>query len=118
MQLSDLTPEEQIALVALLRLTIGSDAQVSEDERAEIQRVVEAIGGESYRRAVEAADTRFADEQELRRWLPTISRPAARELIFETVLESALPGVVDKRENSVLTWLARAWGLKVHPQSS
>jgi len=118
MQLSELTSEEQIVLVAILELTVASDANVSDEEQAHLQRVVSAIGPQAYRRASAEADRRFRDEEQLRMYVPVIARPAARELILETVIEAALPGGVDAHESSLVQWLADTWGLKIRPQTS
>lgn len=118
MRLSELTPEEQIVLVAILELTIASDARVSDEEQAQIQKVVAEIGADAYHRASAEADKRFSDEDQLRMYVPTIARPAARELILETALEAAFPGTIDAHESSVLQWLADTWGLKIRPLKS
>jgi hypothetical protein len=109
MELSQLTANEQIALVALLELVIESNARVSEVEADRIDAVVAAIGEEAYRAAATEVDDRFDDEDALRAFLPTITRQAARELIYGTILEAAIADTVDARESDLLEWLADAW---------
>jgi hypothetical protein len=118
MRLAELTFEEHIVLVALLELVVGADGHVTENERAQIQRVAAAIGEDTYQKAAAEADRRFRDEDDLELFVPVIARPAAREAIFETVLEAALPDAVDPRGARVLTWLRDAWHLRVRPQRS
>ncbi len=113
MELSDLDHDERLALVALLELIVGSDAEVSDEEQAEIERVAEAFGGERYRHLATEADERFADEDALRTFLSGVGRQEARELIYGTALAAALPDAVDDRESAVLDWLAKTWKVSV-----
>ena len=109
MELNQLTAEEQIALVALLELVIESNARVSEDEADRIDAVVAAIGEDAYRRAAAEVDRRFHDEADLRAFVPTVTRQAAREIIYGTVLEAAISDPVDAHESELLEWLADVW---------
>jgi hypothetical protein len=118
MELAELTFEEQVVLVALLELVISSDGRVSDEEHEHVKRIAGAIGGEAYRRAAAEVDRRFRNEEQLRMFVPTIARPAARETIFEAVLETALTEAIDPHESTLLGWLAEAWKLKVRPQGS
>ena len=111
MDLSELTREERVALVGLLELIVGADARVSDDEADEMGAIVEAVGEDAYREAAEEVDRRFDDESQLRVFLPTIQRQNARELIYETALEAALPDAVGARESQLLDWLATVWGI-------
>ncbi len=113
MELTDLTHDEQLALVALVETVVGSDVAVSEDERAHIATIAAAFGDEAYRALATEADERFTDEAELKTFLETLIRPDARELIYGTVLDAALPDLVDRHESSLLGWLATTWGITV-----
>jgi hypothetical protein len=113
MELNELTPEERVALVALLELAVEADATVSEDEVDELREIVEAVGEESYRAAAAEVDTRFQSEDELKAFLQTITRQEARELIYEAVLEAALPDAIGAREAALLDWLAKEWAVTV-----
>jgi len=117
MELSDLDHDERLALVALIELLVGSDAEVSDDEEAEIQRVAAAFGDEAYRALANEADERFVDEDALRSFLAGIRRQEARELIYGTALAAALPDAVDDRESALLDWLATTWGVTVRFES-
>ena len=118
MELSDLTHEERVALAALIELMITSDAAVSDDELAEIERVVSAVGDAAYDEAADEAGERFQDEAELKAFLPSIARQEARELIYGTVLQAALPDAVGAHESAVLDWLGKAWGIAVRIEGS
>lgn len=118
MELSDLTRDERVALVALLNLVVESDAMVSDDELTEVQRVVAAVGEAAYAEAVGEADARFHDEAELKAFLPSITRQDARELIYGTVLQAALPDAMGTLESTMLEWLAKEWRVAVRIEAS
>jgi uncharacterized tellurite resistance protein B-like protein len=118
MELSDLTRDERVALVALLELVVESDATASDDELKELQRVIDAVGEAAYAEAAGEADERFHDEADLKAFLPSITRQEARELIYGAVLETALPDAMGAHESAMLEWLGKAWGIAVHIEES
>ena len=109
MELSDLTREERIALVALVEFVMESDATVSDDEVDQVQAIVDEIGEPAYREAVAEVDERFGDEDELKAFLRTVDRQQARETIYEAALEAAIPNAIGTRESQLLEWLAKEW---------
>jgi len=113
MELRDLSHEERLALVALLEVVLESDRAVSDGEVADIDRVVGELGRDEYQRLVPEVDRRFPTEDELKAFLPSITRQDARELIFGTVLDTAIEDSVDPRESEFLDWLATLWNVRV-----
>jgi hypothetical protein len=113
MELADLNKDEQIALAGLLEFVILASGHVTQDEEREIEAIVEALGDENYRAAVDAVDGRFEDEKGLRTYLSTIERQEARELIYGTVLEAAFTDSVEGRESDLLDWLAGEWKIEI-----
>jgi hypothetical protein len=113
MELRDLSHEERLALVALLEVVLESDRVVSDGEVADIDRVVAELGQDEYQRLVPEVDRRFPTEDELKQFLPSITRQDARELIYGTVLDTAIEDSVDPRESELLDWLAALWNVRV-----
>jgi hypothetical protein len=113
MELADLNKDEQIALAGLLEFVVLASGHVTEDEEHEIAAIVEALGDEPYRVAVEEVDKRFPDEQALRTFLSSIERQEAREIIYGTVTEAAMTDTVEGRESALLEWLAKEWNVEV-----
>jgi hypothetical protein len=113
MELTDLNKEEQIALAGLLEFVVLASGHVTEDEQAEIDTIVEALGEDAYDTAVAEVDKRFSDEQALREFLSTIHRQEAREVIYGTVIEAAMTDTVEGRESALLDWLAGEWNVEV-----
>ncbi|MBN2577026.1 MAG: hypothetical protein JXP73_20860 [Deltaproteobacteria bacterium] len=113
MELADLNKDEQVALAGLLEFVVMASGQVTADEKKEIDTIVEALGEEEYRAAVEEVDKRLTDEKALRAFLAKIVRQEAREIIYGTVIEAAMADTVEGRESTLLDWLAREWKLDV-----
>jgi uncharacterized protein YpuA (DUF1002 family) len=113
MELRDLNHEERLALVALLEMVLESDRRVADGEIAEIDRVVDELGREEYQRLVAEVDQRFPTEEELKAFLPSITRQDARDLIYGTALDTAIEDAVDSWESSLLDWLAALWNVRV-----
>ena len=113
MELADLNKDEQLALAGLLEYVVLASGHVTNDEENEIHSIVQALGEENYRAAVEQVDERFADEPALRAFLGKIERQEAREVIYGTIIEAAMADTVEGRESTLLDWLAEAWNIKV-----
>jgi hypothetical protein len=113
MELPDLNQDERTALVGLLKLIVMSDGEVSEGELEHVETLVEAFGEDGYQRTLDAFEKRFQDEEGFKKFLKTIGRKEARDLIFGTVLESAGEGALDSAETGLVDWLAQTWNVKI-----
>jgi hypothetical protein len=113
MELRDLNADEKVALAALLEFVILASGTVTEDEEREIDALVEEMGDDAYRRSMEEVDRRFPDEESVKKFLKTITRQEARELIYGTVIEAAMADRVEGRESDMLEWVAAAWNVEV-----
>jgi hypothetical protein len=113
MELPDLNQDERTALVGLLKLIVMSDGEVSEGELEHVETLVEAFGEDGYQRTLDAFEKRFQDEEGFKKFLKTIGRQEARDLIFGTVLESAGEGALDSAETGLVDWLAQTWNVKI-----
>jgi hypothetical protein len=113
MELADLNKDEQLALAGLLEYVVLASGHVTDDEQNEIDAIVEALGEEKYRAAVDEVDKRFPDEPALRTFLVKIERQEAREIIYGTVIEAAMTDTVEGRERTLLEWLAQEWNIEV-----
>jgi hypothetical protein len=118
MELTDLDPNERLALVALIEATVRADHGVSEEEEEVIAEIIDALGEGAYREAVEAADKRFKSEADLKTFLQGIQREEARNLIYGTVLDLAMSDVVTGSESPLLSWLASTWNVEAAIESS
>ena len=113
MELSDLTPDERIALVGLMQMVVLSDANVSDEELEHVDELVDAFGEDGYQQTLDAFEQRFPNEDSFRAFLRTITRQDARDLIFGTVLEAAGAEAVEDHEAEILDWLSSTWNVTV-----
>jgi hypothetical protein len=130
---TSLTDDEQLALIGLLRFATRLDGRTSHEELVVMQDVLrEALASHDdaqstpYRAspdttavderilALEArADETFFDDDSVRRAALTVTRPAAREIIFAAVSDVALTHAMNAQETWLMDWLAENWGLTV-----
>lgn len=113
MNLKDLSGDEKLALVALTEVAVVANRTVTEEELAQVDEVVEALGEDDFHRLAEEAETRFADRAHLKTFLLGITNQEARELIYGTALTEALAEGMPHEEAGLLEWLAAAWQIPV-----
>jgi hypothetical protein len=115
MELEDLNQDERTALVGLMKLSVLSDGNVSEEELESVEDLVDAFGEDSYQSTLDAFEKRFSDGDSFKKFLKTIGvgRQDARELIFGTVLEAAGAEAIEGGEAEILDWLAKTWNIKI-----
>ena len=113
MDLEELNQDERTALVGLMKLTVMSDGNVSEEELEYVEDLVDAFGEQGYEGTLDAFEKRFPDAESFKAFLGKIGRQDARELIFGTVLEAAGSEAIEGREAELLDWLAKIWDIKI-----
>jgi hypothetical protein len=113
MELEELNQDERTALVGLMKLTVMSDGNVSEEELESVEDLVDAFGEDAYESTLDAFEKRFTDGESFKVFLSKVGRQDARELIFGTVLEAAGSEAIEGREAELLDWLAKAWDIKI-----
>jgi|1186.fasta_scaffold780871_2 uncharacterized tellurite resistance protein B-like protein len=117
-EIADLNDDERVALLALLQRVVAADGRVSEEEREEIEELVEAFGEDGYRAAVDAAAHRFEDTDVLKRQLIEMGkkpeRSDARELIMGLLLEASIPLAIEGHEPEIIGWLSDTWKIETH----
>ena len=113
MELQDLSHDERLALVALMEWVVKSDVRFVEDEAERLRGVVGALGEDTYQALADEVFERFANDEDLEAFLPSITRQEARDLIYETVLEVAMADAIDVRESDMLDRLRKLWGIEI-----
>ncbi len=113
MRISELTHDQLVGLVGLLEAVVMADKTVSPAEQDVLSTVVDTIGEDMYRAALEDADNRFAGLDGLKAFLTGIEDQDARELIYGTVWQEAVASPsVNHQESVLLTWLADTWSIQ------
>lgn len=112
MELTELTHDEDLALVGLLREVVQADADYTDEERASIFNLRREMGEERFDQAVAEAREKFKSRGELKDFAKTIDRQQARQLIYDTLHHVAESDGIDQQEEKPLRWLASWWGLE------
>lgn len=113
MELKELDLQERVLLAALVKFTVMSDGVVSENEACEIDAIVSELGEAAYQEALDVAREKITDRKSLLLAVDSITRSEARELIYGTVIQLAIPESIDPREGEILDLLTAAWDLTV-----
>lgn len=112
MMLSDLTPEERLALGGLLRLIIRADRSFSEEEETQIDTIGDELGGrEELWKAISSSAQSFRDEAAIHAAALRVTRPEVRELILEVMAGLAAADSISPNEMSLIDALRKEWGV-------
>jgi uncharacterized tellurite resistance protein B-like protein len=112
MKAHQLTREEQLALVALLKLVVRADHGTSVGESVQLHRSATELGGlETWTELAAEAESRFSDEAALQRHTATVTRRKARRFIFSRLVETARSCTIVEEEARILRWIADLWGI-------
>ena len=112
MEMNELTREEELGLIGLLKGVIQADRQLSFEENEELKRVAAAMGRERFQERVEQANELFRTLSDIKGHAGKIERPEARQLIFNMVREMARQDGVVEQEEELLTWLSETWDIE------
>jgi hypothetical protein len=113
MTVEKLSRDEKLALVALTELAVISDLNITDEEVAKVDEIVEALGEETFQELAEEAERRFADRNALKAFLKGITSQEAREIIFGTVLSESLVDTMPHEQAEFMQWLSTAWNVSV-----
>lgn len=110
---ADLEPHERVVLVALLRISVLSDREVSGQEAEQIQAISSEMGLEAFETASIAAEEHGRNVRELCDLIETVERPEAQELIYAALLSAAIKDSVDSGEALILEFMETNWDVEV-----
>lgn len=111
MELRDLSPEEDVVLVGLLREISSADGRYSEAEKRHIERVRTTLGEARFDAAVALARTRFTSREAVKAAAKTVTRKDARVVMYDTLDVMAASDGRTAEEQRPLAWLASWWDL-------
>jgi hypothetical protein len=110
MTLDDLSQAEQVVLLALVGLMARADGSVSQDELELLEQIADEIGEERFEAARDAAAA-MDDGKAILAAANQITRPEAREVVFELVYGIAVRDTIAESEAELLNQLAKLWSL-------
>ena len=112
MEIGELNRDERVALMGLLKLMIQADSEMSDEEGRELNRIAAMMGPELWKETKKAAMESLKNADDIRQQASRVTRPAARQLIYDLVFDMALPGSVVDSEKQELDWLVELWEIK------
>ena len=106
-----LSPNDQLALAALLRLLVRLDGKFSDEEQGELEEIALVYGEKTFWQMMDEAGRKLPDEESIKKQASSVTDPAARELIFACILGVARADSVQGKERGLLDWLRAEWQL-------
>lgn len=110
---AELEPHERVALLALLRRSVLSDGDVSDEESEQIQAIAAEMGDDAFEEASIAAEEFGRDVAELCNLIEKVTRQEAQELIYAVVISAAVKDGVDQGEADILEFLETNWNVSM-----
>jgi len=111
MEYNELTSDERVLLVGMIRKVAGADQKFSDQEKAELNKVAEQMGGGLFKEADQQAVQLFTSVEAIEASARSVTRPESRELIFTTLQDLAVSDEVASEEMELVNWLADLWDL-------
>ena len=118
MKASDLTETERLALMALLKLAISADEQLSEGESKVLLRIADEMGRGAFKAVREQAQGTLKTFDDLKRAVAAVHRPEARRMLYQCALDAAQADALVAKERERLNWVAQQWDLDVDPRTA
>lgn len=108
MDIKDLTPDEDLVFMGLLREVIQADGEYSFEEREEVAALEEKMGSARFLTAMNAAK-KIESLAALKEHAKHITRVEAQRVIMDFLIHIAAVDGVDADEEKPLRWLASWW---------
>lgn len=114
MKISELTNDQQVALVAVIEAIAMSDGTIDEGEQKTIGQIATELGEDTYRELLRDADKRYPNIDALKQLLETITDQDARETIYGLAMQDAmLSPAINHLQSKMLEWLRENWNITV-----
>ncbi len=109
MELGELTPQENLCLIGLVKAIIQADKVYSDDEAEELKGLAKKMGIDLFNETVKEARATFKKLSDIKSHAAQITRQPARALIYSLLYDMARPDAVSPEEEGLLGWIAELW---------
>lgn len=109
MELSQLTSDETLVLVGLMRVVIQADGEFSNPEREHVALVRTALGTDRFTQAMLTATEQYPDNETLKNAAKAVTRVEARKAIHDVLVKIAASDTITAEEEKPLRWLESWW---------
>lgn len=110
-QLEDLTREEQLAFLGLLRILVRMDGEFSREEAQAMHAVAKRVGSASFWRNMAESQAIYSSPDQVFSAARGVDRDEVRRFVYDCLHEVAAVDGIDPSEAQMLTWLRHEWGL-------
>ena len=111
MELSELTSEEEVVMMGLLREVVQADGEYSPEERSAVAELRNRLGPARFDQAIHKAQARYGSRAQLKEHAKTVARPEARRAIYDALVHVAAVDGLEENEEKPLMWLASWWDM-------
>lgn len=113
MNLTDLTPEERVAFLALVVQMVGADGERSDEEMAEFREIAEEMGQAEFDVAMEEVNEIAGTRAEALTYAKSaLTRAGARDIVYTILVDLAGVDYVSDEEKLLLKDVATAIGVQ------
>jgi uncharacterized tellurite resistance protein B-like protein len=109
----NLDETEALAFAVLVRAVIAADGRLDDEERDALQQLAVEYGEEAFWALMDRAAEAMNGPEAVQALASRVQRTEARELIYGVLVDVAIAGAIDPREQAILDWLVQAWGIDV-----
>lgn len=109
MEIGELTPQENLCLIGLVKAVIQADKVYSDGEAEELKELARKMGVDLFNETVKEARTSFKKLSDIKAFAAQITRQPARELIYGLLMDMAQPDAISPEEEDLLGWIAELW---------
>lgn len=112
MNLSDLEPDERVALVGLVLAIVDADNSKSDAEMEEFRAIAAELGRREFDEAFRTCKSQLHNLDEVMEVAVKVERPGAREIIHTVLVDLAAADFISEEEQAIITRVAVLWDLK------
>lgn len=107
--LNELSEDEQVVLMGLLREVVQADGDYTDAERSEVSILQQELGDDAFLKSMKAAQEKFTSRDKLVEAARLVTRPEAQRAIMNRLIQMAAVDGFDDAEEKPLRWLGREW---------
>jgi uncharacterized tellurite resistance protein B-like protein len=113
MNLTDLTHEERVALVALVVQMVGADGHRTDEEMAEFREIADEMGKRDFDEAMREVQILAGTRAEAIAYAKSaLTRPGARDIVYTILVDLAGADYVSDEEKALIRDVATALGVQ------
>lgn len=110
-RLDDMTRDEQLAFLGLLRVLVRVDGEFSREEAQAMHAVARRVGSADFWRRMAESQAIYLTSEQVYEAARGVDRAEIRRFVYDCLDEVASVDGIDPSEAQMLTWLRHEWGL-------